>query len=116
MANYRDSILLQVLKNNHTLTTITLHASYGLVLLKPSTIVDDQHMLAHGVLATQLRLFYELVQRKVITRTRSLSRIQCRKLKSKILPLTTPKRLKCQHLLLTLHYDQIRLIMPPPPF
>ena len=33
---------------------ITLHASYGLVLLKPSTIVDNQHnMLAHGVRATQ---------------------------------------------------------------
>ena len=32
---------------------ITLHASYGLVLLKPSTIVDNQHMLTHGVRATQ---------------------------------------------------------------
>ena len=32
---------------------ITLHASYGLVLLKPSTIVDNQHTLTHGVRATQ---------------------------------------------------------------
>ena len=38
----------------HRFAITLLHASCGLiVLLKPSTIVDNQHMPAHGVRATQ---------------------------------------------------------------
>ena len=36
----------------HRFAITLLHASCGLVMLKPSTIVDNQHMLAHGVRAT----------------------------------------------------------------
>ena len=79
---------------------ITLHASYGLVLLKPSTIVDNQHMLAHGVRATQTTFILRTRATEGHFANRSLSRLQCRKLKCKILPLTAPRRLKCQHLLL----------------
>ena len=101
----------------HRFAIILLHASCGLVLLKPSTIVDNQHMLAHGVRATQTFILRGRVTKGHYANplpfkaTVSETKVQDPPShRARASPMPSPTTL------LTLHYYQVRLIMPPPPF